>query len=178
MSENDVELLTNVLPWTPVERTKQYLILLLETVKFWVKDLLTDVEIEMKSELEDLEIKGCSGLFNFSKLKSGKIISNYIKSWKFTYIRIFMYIQIISKIGQRISKALLPKVMYRISSTLFTFLHFCEVSNLHFLFTLFFSEQKISGTKWFCQNEIGGTILLLQNNKWFVSELKEGNSLG
>ena len=57
--ENEVELLTNVLPWTPVELAKQHLILLLETVKFWGIDLLTDVEIEIESKLQDLEIKGC-----------------------------------------------------------------------------------------------------------------------
>ena len=63
--ENEVELLTNVLPWTPVEPAKQHLILLLETVKFWGIDLLTDVEIEIESE-----IKGCLELFNFRKLLS------------------------------------------------------------------------------------------------------------
>ena len=63
--ENEVELLTNVLPWTPVELAKQHLILLLETVKFWGIDLLTDVEIEIESE-----IKGCLELFNFRKLLS------------------------------------------------------------------------------------------------------------
>ena len=63
ISENGVELLTNVLPWTPVEPVKQHLILLLETVKFWGIDLLTDVEIEIESE-----IKGCLELFNFRKL--------------------------------------------------------------------------------------------------------------
>ena len=65
ISENGVELLTNVLPWTPVEPVKQHLILLLETVKFWGIDLLTDVEIEIESE-----IKGCLELFNFRKLLS------------------------------------------------------------------------------------------------------------
>ena len=70
ISENEVELLTNVLPWTPVELAKQHLILLLEKVKFWGIDLLKDVEIELESELEDLEIKGCSELFNFRKLLS------------------------------------------------------------------------------------------------------------
>ena len=65
ISENKVELLTNVLPWTPVKLAKQHLILLLEIVKFWGIDLLKDVEIEIASELEDLEIKGCSELFNF-----------------------------------------------------------------------------------------------------------------
>ena len=65
---HDVELLTNVLPWTPVELVKQYLILLLETVKFVGKYFLTDVEIEIESWLEDLEIKGCSVPFNFRKL--------------------------------------------------------------------------------------------------------------
>ena len=65
ISENRVELLTNVLPWTPVEPVKQHLILLLETVKFWGIDLLTDVEIEIESE-----IKGCLELFNFRKLLS------------------------------------------------------------------------------------------------------------
>ena len=34
ISENEVKLLTNVLPQTPVELAKQRLILLLETVKF------------------------------------------------------------------------------------------------------------------------------------------------
>ena len=33
-------------------------------------DLLTDVEIEIKSELEDLDIKGCSESFNYRKLLS------------------------------------------------------------------------------------------------------------
>ena len=65
ISENGIELLTNVLPWTPVEPVKQHLILLLETVKFWGIDLLTDVEIEIESE-----IKGCLELFNFRKLLS------------------------------------------------------------------------------------------------------------
>ena len=32
--ENEVELLTNVLPSTPVELDKQHLVVLLETVKF------------------------------------------------------------------------------------------------------------------------------------------------
>ena len=31
---------------------------------------MTDVEIEIESELEDLEIKGCSKLFNFRKSMS------------------------------------------------------------------------------------------------------------
>ena len=44
MSENEIELLTNV-PNYLVQLAKQYLILLLETVKFWGKDLLTDIEI-------------------------------------------------------------------------------------------------------------------------------------
>ena len=70
ISENEVELLTNVLPWTPVKLAKQHLILLLEIVKFWGIDLLKDVEIEIASELEDLEIKDCSVLFNFRKLWS------------------------------------------------------------------------------------------------------------
>ena len=75
ISANDVELLTNVLPWTPVELAKQHLIWLLETVKFWGIDLLKYVDIEIESELEDLEIKGCSELFNFRKLlsKEGKL---------------------------------------------------------------------------------------------------------
>ena len=68
ISENEVELLANVLPWTLVAFAKQHLILLLETVKLWAIDLLTDFEIEIESEFEDLEIKGCSELFNFRKL--------------------------------------------------------------------------------------------------------------
>ena len=65
ISENELELLANVLPWTPAELAKQHLILLLETVKFWGIDLLTHVEIEIESE-----IKGCLELFNFRKLLS------------------------------------------------------------------------------------------------------------
>ena len=49
--ENEVELLSR----TPVELANQHLILLQETVKFWGIHLLTDVEIEIESELEDLE---------------------------------------------------------------------------------------------------------------------------
>ena len=66
--ENEAELLNNVLPWTLDKLAKQYLILLLETVKFWGIDLLRDVEIEIESKLEDLEIKGCSELFTFKLL--------------------------------------------------------------------------------------------------------------
>lgn len=58
MSGNDAELLTNVLPWISVELAKQYLMLLIETVKFLVIDLLTDVETEIELEIEDLRIKG------------------------------------------------------------------------------------------------------------------------
>ena len=58
MSGNDAELLTNGLPWISVELAKQYLMLLIETVKFLVIDLLTDVETEIELELEDLRIKG------------------------------------------------------------------------------------------------------------------------
>ena len=63
ISENDVELLTIVLTWNPVELAKQYLSLLLKTVEFWGKDLLIS-----ESELEDLKIKGCAEVFNFRKL--------------------------------------------------------------------------------------------------------------
>ena len=49
MSESDVELLTDVLPWTPVELAVHYLILLLKTLKF------TNFGIEMETDLEDLE---------------------------------------------------------------------------------------------------------------------------
>ena len=45
---HDAELLTNVLPWTPVELAKQYSILLLETVKFVGKYFLAYVEIEIE----------------------------------------------------------------------------------------------------------------------------------
>ena len=58
MSGNDAELLTSVLPWISVELAKQYLMLLIETVKFLVIDLLTDIETEIELELEDLRIKG------------------------------------------------------------------------------------------------------------------------
>ena len=48
-SENNIEFLTNALPWTPFEPAKQFLTLLLETVKFLGKDILTNVEIEIES---------------------------------------------------------------------------------------------------------------------------------
>ena len=51
MSENDIKLLTSALSWTTVELAKQYLILLLETVKCLGKDFLTDVDREIESEL-------------------------------------------------------------------------------------------------------------------------------
>ena len=93
ISENEVELLTNVLPWTPVELAKQHLILLLETVKFWGIDLLKDVDIEIESELEDLEIKGaqsCSTLGNYyQKMKK---YQQLYQSWRFTDTRTFTYI--------------------------------------------------------------------------------------
>ena len=38
--------------------------------KFWGLDLLIVVEIEIESELEDLEIKGCWEPFKFRKLLS------------------------------------------------------------------------------------------------------------
>ena len=93
ISGNEVELLSNALLWTPVELAKQQLILLLETVKFWGIDVLIDVEIEIESELKDLEIKGCSELFNFRKLLSReeKLLA-IVSSWRFTYNRTFMYI--------------------------------------------------------------------------------------
>ena len=39
---------------------------------------MTDVEIETESELEDLEIKGCSKLFNFRKSLSREETSSAI----------------------------------------------------------------------------------------------------
>ena len=87
MSENDVELLTNVFPWGPVELAKQYLILLLKTKKLLGKDLLADFEIELESELEDLEIKGCSVPFNFRKLLSREEILSAIILY---YVKIFL----------------------------------------------------------------------------------------
>ena len=66
ISGNDIELLTNVLPWTPVEFATQCLILITEAVK------ITDGEIEIESELQDLEIIGCSEAFNLLKLLSGE----------------------------------------------------------------------------------------------------------
>ena len=78
ISENEVELLTNVLPWTSDELAKEYLILLLETVNFWGIDLLKDGEIEIESKLEDLEIKTCSELFTFKLLSKEKKLSGII----------------------------------------------------------------------------------------------------
>ena len=70
MSKYGVEFLTNVLPWTPFELVKQYLILLQETVRLWGKDLLTGIEIGIESELDDIETKSCSVPFKFWKLLS------------------------------------------------------------------------------------------------------------
>ena len=67
MSENVIKVLTNVLLWTSTELATHYLILLLETVNFCGKDILTHVEIEIESELKDLGIKGCSVPFSFGR---------------------------------------------------------------------------------------------------------------
>ena len=69
-SENNIEFLTNALPWTPFGPAKQYLTLLLETVKFLGKDILTDVEIEIESEMKGLKIKGCSMRLTFWVISS------------------------------------------------------------------------------------------------------------
>ena len=65
-SENNIEFLTNALPWTPFGPAKQYLTLLLETVKFLGKDILTDVEIWLLSAIQVLSYI----------IKRGEIISN------------------------------------------------------------------------------------------------------
>ena len=62
MSESDVELLTDVLPWTPVELAVHYLILLLKTLTF------TNSGIKIDTDLEYLEIKGCFEPLSFRKL--------------------------------------------------------------------------------------------------------------
>ena len=69
-SENNIEFLTNALPWTPFEPAKQYLTLLLETVKFLGKDILTDVEIKIESKMKELKIKGCSVRIKFWVISS------------------------------------------------------------------------------------------------------------
>ena len=55
---------------------------------------MTDVEIEIESELEDLEIKGCSELFNFCKLLSReeKISAMIFEVEDLLTLGIFMYI--------------------------------------------------------------------------------------
>ena len=56
---------------------------------------MIDAEIEIESELENLEIKDCSVPFNFMKLLSRKEkLSAIILQFEdlFTDIRIFMYI--------------------------------------------------------------------------------------
>ena len=69
-SENNKGFLTNALPWTPFEPAKQYLTLLLETVKLLGKNILADVEIEIESEMEELKIKGCSARCKFWVISS------------------------------------------------------------------------------------------------------------
>ena len=84
----------NYLPMSYLElqlNFKQYLTLLLETIKSWGTDLQTDVEREIESELEYLGVKGCSEPFYFKKLLSTelKILGIVLKVEGFAYIRIF-----------------------------------------------------------------------------------------
>ena len=149
ISENEVELLTNVLPWTPVELAKQHLILLLETVKFWGIDLLTDVEIEMESELEDLEIRSCSELFSFRKLLSReeKLSAIILKVEELLTLWLLCTFKSSAKLGKELfaDKSSFQKWCIEWVAHFLVSLNFCEVTNLRFLFT-FFSEQKKSGT--------------------------------
>ena len=94
ISENEVELLTNALLWTPVELAKQHLILLLETVKLWGIDLLTDVEIEVESLHRKRYFlfpdvlkrwsfqKNCAGIWSFLY---------YRERWYFFFPKIWSY---------------------------------------------------------------------------------------
>ena len=106
MSKNDVKLLASVLPWTPVELAKQYLILILKAVKSFGIDLLTHVEIKIESEIRIGRLRNKRLVRSIQPykiiIKRGKSTSIYINSWRFTYIRTFVYVQIISKIGQRV----------------------------------------------------------------------------
>ena len=52
--KNDIKLLIDVLPLTPVEHANQYSTLLPEKVSLFSIDLLTDAEIEIESKLEGL----------------------------------------------------------------------------------------------------------------------------
>ena len=178
--ENEAELLNNVLPWTLDKLAKQYLILLLETVKFWGIDLLRDVEIEIESKLEDLEIKGCSELFTFKLLsREEKLPAITVKVEDLLKLGLLCLFKSSTKLGKELfaDKSCLQKVCVEEVAQSLHFLHSCELTNLLLLFTLFFSEQNISGTYWLCLDGYGGTVLLLQNNKWIVYESKEGNYL-
>ena len=150
ISENEVELLTYVLFWTPGEFTKQYLILLLETVKFWGIDLLADVEIEIESELEDLEIKGCSEPFNFRKLlwRDEKLSAIILKAEDLLTIGFLCIIKSSAKLGKElfVNKSCFQEWCLEYVACLLLSLHFCEVTNLRFLFTLFFFWTK---NKWY-----------------------------
>ena len=150
ISENEVELLTNVLPWTPVELAKQYLILLLKTVKSRGIDLLTDVEIEIESELEDLEIKGCSDLFNFRKLltREEKLSAIILKVEDLLTLGFLCTFKSSAKSGKElfVDRSCFQNWYLEYVACLLLSLHFCEVTNLRFLFAWYFSEQKIGST--------------------------------
>ena len=145
--ENEVELLTNAWPWAPVEFAKQHLILLLETVKFWGIDLLKDVDIETESELEGLETKGCSKLFNFRKLlsKEEKLSAIISKVEDLLTLGLLCTFKSSAKLG-KIFKPCFQKWCIEQAARFLLSLHFFEVTNLRFSFTLFISQQKISGT--------------------------------
>lgn len=145
MSKYGVEFLTNVLPWTPFELVKQYLILLQETVRLWGKDLLTGIEIGIESELDDIETKSCSVPFKFWKLLSRE--ENYQQIYQ--ELKIYLHYGFY-KSSVKLSKELFedascfPKCCIVQVARLLLSLHFCEIISLLFLST-FFSEQKLSG---------------------------------
>ena len=120
---------------------KQYLILLLETVKFWEKDLLADVEIEIESQLEYLEIKGCSVPFNFRKLLSReeKLSAIMLKVGDLLTLGFSSTFKSSVKLGEELfaDKSCFQKWVAHFLLPLY----FCEVTNLR-LFYFFFLNKK------------------------------------
>ena len=127
--------------------------------------------------MEYLEIKGCSELFTFKLLsREEKLPAITVKVDDLLTLGLLCLFKSSAKLGKELfaDKSCLQKVCVEEVAQSLHFLHSCELTNLLLLFTLFFSEQNISGTYWLFLDGYGGTVLLLQNNKWIVYESKEG----
>ena len=112
---------------------------------------MIDIEIEIESELEDLEIKSCSEPFIFSKLLSreDKLSEIVLKVEYLLTLGFLCRFKSSAKLGKDLlfaDKSCFQKWYIESVARFLLSLHFCEVTNLRFLFTLFFSKQKISGT--------------------------------